>query len=115
MNIKKTALTLLALALGLIGSLAIARQERIDPANRPGPMEAAELERLSAQPSLEQGILKIATEKLRQEKRPTTTVELALTVRVRKVAAPTCYYHTCVYYGTKIIACLLELCPPRND
>jgi hypothetical protein len=107
MNIKRTALTFLVLAVGMIGSFAIAQQERPDPTNRPQSISAAELERLSAQPSLEQGILKIAAEKLRQEKRPMTTVEMALTVTVTKVAAPpTCWYQICVHSGTKLLACL---------
>lgn len=107
MNIKKIALTLLVLAAGMIGTFVIAQQERIDPTARPQPMEAAELERLSAQPSLEEAILRSAAEKLRQEKRAMTTVELPLTVRVSKVAAPPpyCWYQTCVYIGTKPIAC----------
>lgn len=111
MYIKKTALTLLVLAVGMIGSFAIARQERIDPTNRAQQMETAELERLSARPSLKQGILKAAADKLRQEKRPTTTVELPLTVRVIKVMAPNCYYQMCVNVGTKFEACEYDLCP----
>jgi|SRR5215207_2596509 len=110
MNIKKTGLTLLVLVAGLFGGLAMAQQERIDPTARPQPMDAAELERLSAQPSLEDAILKIAAEKLRQEKRPTTTVEMPVTVRVTKVTAPTCYYITCVRVGTKWAACKSRLC-----
>jgi hypothetical protein len=111
MNIKKTALALLLLAVGIIGNFAIAQQERIDPTNRQGAMQSAELERLSAQTSLEQGILKIAAEKLRQEKRPTATVELPLTVRVSKITAPNCYYQMCVNVGTKFEACAYDLCP----
>jgi hypothetical protein len=114
MNIKKTALTLLVLGVGMFGGLAIARQERTAPADRPQQVDAAELERLSAQPSLGQAIFKLAAEKLRQEKSPATTVEMALTVKVTKVAAP-CGYHACVYSGTKIVACLKEWCPPRTE
>ena len=113
MNIKKTALTLLVLAVGTLGSIAIAQQERRDPATRPQPVEAAELEMLSAQPSLEQAILKIAAEKLRQEKSPMTTVEMPVTVRVTKVAAPSCHYQTCVKMGTKW-ACQFQNCPIRR-
>jgi hypothetical protein len=101
MNIKKTALTLLLLAVGLIGSFAIAQQGKIDPTNRPQQMDAAELEGISAQPSLEQGILRIAAEKLRQENRPMTTVELPATVRVTKAPLPLCAYQTCVKVGNK--------------
>jgi response regulator of citrate/malate metabolism len=114
MNIKKTALLLLLLAVGIAGNFAIAQQERIDSTNRPEAMNAAELERLSAQTSLEQGILKIAAEKLRQEKRQTTTVELPLTVRVSKVTAPNCYYQMCVNVGTKYEACAIDFCPPST-
>ena len=106
MNIKKTALTLLILALGLTGGLAIAQQERTAPADRPQQVDAAELERLAAQPSLEQAILKLAAEKSRQGKGTTATVEIPVTVRVTKVAAaPYCWYQSCVYIGTKPIAC----------
>jgi len=101
MNIKKTALTLLVLAVGMFGGLAIARQERTATTNQPQQIDAAELERLSAQPSLKEAILKLAAEKLRQEKRPMTTVELPVTVRVTKVAAPTCYYDVCLIYNGK--------------
>lgn len=114
MNIKKTALTLLILVAGMFGGLAIAQQERTAPADRPQQVDAAELERVSAQPSLEQGILKLAAEKLRQEKRPMATVEMALTVKVTKSVTP-CGYHACVYSGTKGIACHFANCNPRLD
>jgi hypothetical protein len=105
MNIKKTALTLLILAIGLMGGLAIAQQERTAPVDRPQQVDAAELESLSAQPSLEQGILKLAAEKLRQEKKPMTTFELNLTVRITK-AAPTCWYDVCLIRDGKTNTCL---------
>jgi hypothetical protein len=113
MNTKKTILTLLISAVGTFG-LAMAQQERRDSTSQPQQVEAAELDRVSAQPSLEQGILKLAAEKLRQEKRPLTTVEMPVTVKVTKSAAPFCWYQTCVYIGTKKVACDMTQCRALN-
>ena len=114
MNIRKTTLMLLLLAVCLVGTLALAHQERTNTANQ-SPMQAAELEKLAAQPSIEQDILQIAAEKLRQERKPMTTVELPFTAKVRKVsAAPPCWYEICVNYGTKKLACKYQLCLTTN-
>lgn len=111
MNIKKITLTVLMLALAVAGSLVMAQQDRTEPASRSTPIEVAELEKLSSQPSLEQAIFKVAAEKLRQEKTPMTTAELVIPVRVRKVMRPNCYYQVCVNVGTKWEACEHDFCP----
>ncbi len=107
MKMKNTALMLLVLA---VGTVAIARQERTTATDRPGTMEAAELERLAAEPSLEQGILQAVAERLRQEKRPMTTVEIPLTARVTKITGPFCHYQTCVTLSNNHVVCKIQLC-----
>jgi hypothetical protein len=95
MNIKKTALTLLILVAGMFGGLVLA-QQRTDATKRPQKLDAAELEKLSLQPSLEQAILKLAAEKARQEKGSTPTIELPITVSVTKFEEP-CHHRLCSY------------------
>ena len=108
MNTRKLTLTILILA--VIGTIAIAQQERLHPKNQLQPLDAAELQRIASRPSLQQEILKHTAEKLRQEKGSTTTVEMNLTVRVTKAGGPPCWYHACVYIGTKPIACDMVAC-----
>ena len=109
MNIKKSVLTLLILIAGMIG-FAIAQQERAPaPATRLRPVDAAELDKLSTEPSFEQVILKMAAEKARQEGKPMTTVELSVPVQVTKSEMQPLCYSTCVGSG-KNRACLYNTC-----
>jgi len=110
MNIKKSVLTILILIAGMIG-FAIAQQERATaPATRSTPVDAAELDKLAAEPSFEQVILKMAAEKARQEGKPMTTVEFNVPVRVAKSEMqPLGCYAICVGSG-KNRACLYNTC-----
>src|SRR5205085_697373 len=68
----------------------------------PQQLDAAQLDKLAATPSLDQAILRIAAEKLRQEKKPTATVELQLTVTVSTHLGCT---EICWYRGGHLISC----------
>jgi biotin synthase-like enzyme len=73
----------------------------------PEQLDAAQLDKLAAVPSLDQAILRIAAEKLRQEKKPMETVELQLTVKLTSFKG---CIQECVYSGPKKIACTKIFC-----
>jgi len=84
MKTSKAGLIFLLFIVSMIASFAMG-QKRTQPPS-PQPLVAAELDKLAAQPSLEQGILRMAAEKLRQEKNPTSTIDLQLTVKISRTS-----------------------------
>jgi len=74
----------------------------------PDQLDAAQLDKLSTIPSLDQAILRMAAEKLRQEKKPMATLEMQLTVKLKPF--PNGCVQTCVYSGSKPIACTKISC-----
>ena len=105
---RKSRLMLLVLAALTICTFATA--QRVQPSQQ--SLSATELDKLAEAPSLEEAILRVAAEKLRQEKKPTDTVEFQLTVKVSAKA----YFckETCVYSGNKVLACTNK-CPPSAN
>ncbi len=99
-KMRKSSLLLLALAVAAICTFAASQRT---PQPSAAPLSAAELERLANVSSLEEAVLRLAAEKLRQERRPTATVELPVTIKV--TAGPPGCHHMCVWQGLKRIAC----------
>jgi len=71
-------------------------------------LDATQLDKLAAVPSLDQAILRMAAEKLRDEKKPMAAVEMPLTVRLKPT--PNGCVQSCVYSGSKLIACTRMAC-----
>jgi hypothetical protein len=59
---------------------SFATAQRSQP--RPQPLDAAQLDKIATAPSLDQAILRLAAEKLRQGKKPMETVEVQMTFTV---------------------------------
>lgn len=110
MNVKKITMALLVLAVGVIGGFAVAQQQRVNPKTESLQIDATELDRLSAQPSLEEAIMKIAAEKMRHERRPMETLDVPITVRITKSAAPPCYKRCLLVPGSNPPICILQNC-----
>jgi hypothetical protein len=98
-NNRLTALALLVLTAITICTVAVAQRKP----EQGRQVDAKELDQLAATPSLEQAILKAAAEKLRQERRPMSTVEIPVTIKVS--AGPPGCHNMCVWQGGKPIAC----------
>lgn len=107
---KKTSLALLLLTALAIGTLAMAQRTPEPP---PQQLSAAELDKLAAAPTLEDALLRLAAEKLRQERRPTATIELPVTIKISQ-RLPGCH-HMCVWQGTKAIACDFRCLAPISS
>ncbi|PYS25576.1 MAG: hypothetical protein DMF72_01340 [Acidobacteria bacterium] len=73
-------------------------------------LDAAMLDKLAAIPSLDEAVLQIAAEKLRQEKKPMATVDVQITVRLKIL--PNGCTQECVYYGSSSTprACTRLIC-----
>jgi biotin synthase-like enzyme len=95
----KTKIILSVLVAFLIGTFTMA--QRVQPSQQ--VLSATELDKLAAVPTLEQAILRMAAEKIRQEKRAVTEVELPATIKI--ITAPNGCHQICVYFGTKVKAC----------
>lgn len=102
---RKNRLLLLVLAALTMCTFAMAQRTQTPQQT----LSAAALDKLAEAPSLEEAILRIGAEKLRQEKNPTGTVEFQITVKI-SATSPYCN-ETCVYSGNKVIACTNK-CPP---
>src|SRR5712692_9384619 len=76
----------------------------------PPQLNAAMLDKLATTPSLEDAVLRIAAEKLRQERKPMATVELQITVKLKPF--PNGCVQECVYYGSSSTprACTKLIC-----
>ncbi len=110
---RKSRLIPLVLVAMAICTLAMAQRT---PQPSPPQASAADLEKLAAAPSMDDTILRLAAEKLRQERRPTATIELPVTIKVSTTSPPGCY-HLCVWQGTKAIKCHIRCLepPPSPD
>lgn len=109
----KSRLVLLALAVVVLCTFSMA--QRTPQPSPSSQLSAAELDKLAAASSLEETLLRLAAEKLRQERRPTATIELPVTIKIN--AGPPGCHHMCVWQGTKAIAChyrCLDPLPPSN-
>jgi len=104
---RKHRLILPVLVAVTIGSFATA--QKVQPP--PPQLDAAQLEKLAAVPSLDQAILRLAAEKLRQEKKPMATVDVQITVKISKTPTNGCI-GLCYYSGNNEIYCdRLLSCP----
>jgi 2-iminoacetate synthase ThiH len=96
---------ILLVVIAVLGTFATAQKAQLPPQQ----LDAAQLDKLAAAPSLEQAILRLAAEKSRQEKKPMPTLELQMTVRVKMTNACPIF---CAFSGNTLLTCWE---PPCNS